>query len=105
MILQTWSGSVIHHEIDAPIYRASGSRTYIAIYRSHYVRLQRDYQTAEWCKIERFAFDPAEPLPFEHPVHQSYTDRYHPITATQFNFYLDEAVKFTMSNYEKTPVL
>jgi hypothetical protein len=105
MILQTWSGSVIHHDLDAPIYRASGSRTYIAVYASHYVRLQRDYQTAEWCKIERFAYDPHEPLPFEHPVHQSYTDRYHQITPAQFNFALAEAVQFTLSNYEKHPIL
>lgn len=105
MILQTYAGTVIHHEITEPIYKASGTRVYIAIYKSHYIRLQRDRDTTEWCKIDRHAFDPAEPLPFEHPVHQSYTDRYHVITAAQFVFQLEGAVMFMHSNYSKTPAL
>ena len=105
MILQTYAGTVIRHEITEPIYKASGTRVYIAIYKSHYVRLQRSYDTTEWCKIERHAFDPAEPLPFEHPVHQSFTDRYHVITAVQFVFQLEGAVMFMHSNYSKNPEL
>lgn len=105
MILQTYAGTVIRHEITEPIYKASGTRVYIAIYKSHYVRIQRNYDSTEWCKLERHAFDPAEPLPFEHPVHQSFTDRYHTITAAQFCFQVDDALKFMHSNYAKTPAL
>lgn len=103
MILENYAGSVIRHEITGPIYKASGTRVYIAIYESHYVRLQRNYDTTEWCKIERHAYDLAEPLPFEHPVHQSFTDRYHIITPAQFMVQLENALMFMHSDYFKTP--
>jgi len=105
MILQTYAGTVIRHDIDEPIYKASGQRVFIAVYKSHYVRLQRDYQTLEWSKIERYPFDPNEPLPFEHPVHQSFTDRYHVITAAQFMVQVESAVMFLHGNYSKNPML
>jgi hypothetical protein len=104
MILQNYAESVIRYDIEAPIFKASGQRIFIAVYKSHYVRLQRDYQTLEWCKIERYPFDPNEPLPFEHPVHQSFTDRYHIITPAQFMVQLEGAVMFMHSNYFKTPM-
>ena len=105
MILQTYAGTVIRHDITEPIYKASGHRVYIAVYEKHYVRIQRCYQTLEWSKIERYDFEPSEPLPFEHPVHQSFTDRYHTITAAQFVFQLEDAVKFMHANYFKTPMI
>jgi hypothetical protein len=105
MILENYAGGIVRHDITEPIYKASGHRVYIAIYKSHYVRVQRDRDSLEWSKIERMAFDPAEPLPFEHPIHQAFTDRYHTITPVQFVFQLEGAVMEIHSLYSKTPAL